>query len=65
MNYKIIEGFGDKALESLAFKCGKAVEEGWIPAGGLAMSMAPEYGVVVAQAMWKPLDKEEHDGRNL
>ena len=65
MNYKVIEGVGDKALESLAFKCGKAIEEGWIPAGGLAISMAREYGIFAAQAMWKPLDKEERDGRNL
>jgi hypothetical protein len=66
MNYKIFESTGMIDLKSMIIDIEKHISEGWIPAGGLCMSTWPDGGSRgVWQAMWKPLDKEERDGRNL
>jgi hypothetical protein len=34
MNYKIVETFGHRALESLQETVRKHIQEGWVPLGG-------------------------------
>lgn len=78
MNYKFVQNSYAFVPNSYAFisaTAGKPLEvavtdhinDGWVPAGGPFYK--PDVNTHAAgtwcQAMWKPLDKEERDGRNL
>lgn len=62
VNYKVIKGLGMPAFQE---KCSKFISDGWVPAGGISVLVGMAPGTILIQAMWKPLDKEERDGRNL
>jgi len=64
LNYIVIKSVAGMPMEEV---CDILVKDGWVPAG------SPFYKPNVnthtpgdwCQAMWKPLDKEERDGRHI
>lgn len=68
-NYQIIEcvGFDESMKGRFTSRCDHEIKAGWVPVGSPFIYSKYDDGasLCIAQAMWKPLDKEERDGRNL